>query len=145
MRYAKPIAVALVTLLCLHTAWRVVLNRGAGADLISAGDTAVDFMTALQTGDYDSAYALMSFSYASRIGRGGLADLTARYLPLKNVADVGAIGLETHRLEQTTTRHFMCPKVAVPKDEHDYLPVVVKMVIGARGGWRVDDVVVYDE
>jgi hypothetical protein len=144
MRYAKPIAVAAVGLLCLYTAWRVVLNRGAGSDLIAAGQTATDFMTALQTGDYDKAYSLTSFSYSTRIGRKGLEDLAARYSPLRNVADPGAVDLKTRRVERTTLRHFMCPKVAAPKDVHDYLPVVVKMVIGTKGGWRVDDVVIYD-
>ena len=144
MRYAKPIAVTIVVLLCLHTAWRVVLNRSAGSDLIAAGQTATDFMTALQTGDYDKAYSLMSFSYSTRIGRKGLEDLTTQHPPLRNVADPGAVDLKSFRLERTTKRHFMCPKVPVPKNEHDYLPVVVKMVIGTRGGWRVDDVVFYD-
>ncbi len=145
MRYAKPIAVVVVALMCLYTAWRVVLNRGAGSDLIAAGQTAADFMTALQTADYDKAYSLTSFSYSTRIGRKGLEDLAKQHPPLRNVADPGAVDLKTFRLERTTMRHFMCPKVAAPKDVHDYLPVVVKMVIGTRGGWRVDDVVFYDK
>ena len=144
MRSAKPLAVAVVILLTLYVAWRVVVNRRVGSDLIAAGRTAVEFTDALRVGDLDTALGLTSTTFAAGIGPKGLEDLLARHPALRNKPDPGAVGLKGRRLENYATRHFMYPRVPVPKNEHDYLPVVVKMSVGNSGRWLVDEIVVYE-
>jgi hypothetical protein len=144
MRVAKILAIAIVFLLCVYTGWRIVINRRFGTDLNAAGKTAETFMSAVRDGDFDKACGMTSFAYSQRVGRKGLEELPAKYPALKNVPDLGAIGLTGRRLERYTTRHFMFPRVAAPKNERDFLPVTVKMTLGNDGDWKIADVVVYD-